>query len=234
MTSALAIIPAYQAAATIAEVVSDLRHAWQAAVGELPRVLVVNDGSTDATTRKAQRAGAEVIEHPSNRGKGAALRTGLARAAELRASVAVTLDADGQHPASEALQVLCHPAPSHALVLGVRDLIGAGAPRANQFSNAFSNAWLSVFSGRKLQDTQCGLRRYPVEQTLSLGARANGFGFEAEVVLRAARAGWPIDHVPIRVIYPPAGQRTTHFHPWRDPFRIVLRVIYTAATAGLK
>ena len=234
MTSALAIIPAYQAAATIGEVVSDLRASWQATLGEAARVLVVNDGSTDATAREAQRAGAEVLEHPSNRGKGAALRSGLEHAARLNAAVAVTLDADGQHPASEALRVLCHPAPAHALVLGVRDLPGAGAPRANQFSNAFSNAWLSAFAGRKLLDTQCGLRRYPVPETLALGARASGFGFEAEVVLRAARAGWPIEHLPTRVIYPPAHQRTTHFHRWRDPFRIVLRVLYTAATAGPK
>jgi glycosyltransferase involved in cell wall biosynthesis len=234
VTSALAIIPAYQAAATIAEVVSELRSAWQAALGETPRVSVVNDGSTDATSRHAQQAGAEVLEHPSNRGKGAALRTGLSHAAALNARVAVTLDADAQHPASEALRVFCHSAPSNALVLGVRDLIEAGAPRPNQFSNAFSNAWLSAFAGRKLLDTQCGLRRYPVRETLSLGARANGFGFEAEVLLRAARAGWPIEHLPVRVIYPPAGVRTTHFHPWRDPFRIVLRVIYTAATAGSK
>lgn len=234
MTPALAIIPAYQAAPTIADVVSDVRSAWQAALGELPRVVVVNDGSTDATSRQAQRAGADVLEHPSNRGKGAALRTGLAHAHGLKASIAVTLDADGQHPASEVVRVLGHPAPANALVLGVRDLEGAGAPRANQFSNAFSNAWLSAFAARKLLDTQCGLRRYPVRETLALGARANGFGFEAEVVLRAARAGLAIEHVPVRVIYPPAGERTTHFHPWRDPFRIVLRVIYTAATAGSK
>lgn len=234
MTSTLAIIPAYQAAASIAEVVAGLRSTWQTALGELPRVLVINDGSTDGTTRQAQQAGAEVIEHPSNRGKGAALRTGLWRARELNAAVAVTLDADGQHPASEALRVLCHPAPSNALVLGVRDLVGAGAPRPNQLSNAFSNAWLSAFAGRRLLDTQCGLRRYPVRETLAIGARSAGFGFEAELVLRAARAGWPIEHLPVRVIYPPAGERTTHFRPWRDPFRIVLRVIYTAATASPK
>ncbi len=234
MTPAFAIIPAYQAAATIAEVVSDLRSTWQAALGELPRVIVVNDGSTDATTQQAKRAGAEVIEHPSNRGKGAALATGLSRAAALNAAVAVTLDADGQHPASEALRVFSHPAHPTALVLGVRDLRAAGAPRPNQCSNAFSNAWLSAFARCQLLDTQCGLRRYPVRETLALRARASGFGFEAEVLLRAARAGWPIEHLSIRVIYPPAGVRTTHFHPWRDPFRIVLRVIYTAATAGSK
>lgn len=234
MPPALAIIPAYQAAATIGTVVSDLCSAWQTALGELPRVLVVNDGSTDATTREAQRAGAQVIEHPSNRGKGAALKTGLSQAAALGARVAVTLDADGQHPASEALRVLCHQASPDALVLGVRDLAEAGAPGPNRFSNAFSNAWLSAFARQRLLDTQCGLRRYPVHETLSLGARAKGFGFEAEVLLRAARAGWPIEHVPIQVIYPPIGERTSHFHPWRDPFRIALRVIYTAATAGPK
>jgi len=234
VTSALAIIPAYQAARTIGEVVSGLRSAWRAECAEELRVLVVNDGSTDATSREAERAGAEVLEHPSNRGKGAALRTGLSHALGLNAKVAVTLDADGQHPPSEAVRLLRYPAPPTTLVLGVRDLAGAGAPRANRFSNAFSNAWLSAFSGTTLLDTQCGLRRYPVAETLALDARANGFGFEAEVVLRAARAGWAIEHVPARVLYPPAGERTTHFHPWRDPFRIVLRVIYTAATAGRK
>jgi hypothetical protein len=117
------------------------------------------------------------------------------------------------------------------LVLGIRNLVQAGAPIANQWSNAFSNLWLSGFCGRQLLDTQCGLRRYPVKRTLLLNPRARGFGFEAEVILRAARARWCIEQVPVDVLYPPATERVSHFHTVRDPFRIVLRVVYTALTA---
>lgn len=232
MSSAVAIIPAYQAAASIGDVVAKLVEAWRGELAGEPHVIVVDDGSSDETGLQARRAGAEVLRHPENRGKGAALKTGLLRAHELEFQVAVTLDADGQHPPGEAVRLLRHPAPATALVLGVRDLIAAGAPKANRFSNSFSNAWLSGFSGLKLLDTQCGLRRYPVQATLELGVRSSGFGFEAEVLLRAARAGYRIEHMPVQVIYPPAEARTTHFHSVRDPFRIVLRVLHTAATAG--
>jgi hypothetical protein len=82
-----------------------------------------------------------------------------------------------------------------------------------------------------LADTQCGLRRYPVRETLGLDVRASGYGFEAEIILRAARAGWDIRQVPVQVIYPPEGERSSHFHAVRDPARIVARVLHTVATA---
>jgi hypothetical protein len=90
---------------------------------------------------------------------------------------------------------------------------------------------LSFALGRTLSDTQCGLRRYPLPETLALGGRASGYAFEAEVILRAARLGWEIEEVPVRVIYPPEHERITHFHSVRDPARIVYRVLYTLATA---
>jgi hypothetical protein len=89
----------------------------------------------------------------------------------------------------------------------------------------------SLFSRRRLTDTQCGLRRYPVDATLALEPRETGYGFEAEVILRAARAGWCIVEVPVRVIYPPEHERVSHFHVVRDPARIVFRVLHTFATA---
>ena len=220
-----AVIPAYQAERTIGSVVGELTGS------DSLNVVVVDDGSSDRTAEIAEAAGALVVRHPRNRGKGAALRTGLGRALELGAEVAVTLDADGQHPPTEALRLLADPAPAHALVLGIRDLVQAGAPRANRFSNAFSNFFIDLFSGLELGDTQCGLRRYPVEKTLRLGVRENGYGFEAEVILRAARARWTIAQVPVRVIYPPEAERTTHFRNVRDPARIVFRVLHTFATA---
>jgi len=227
---AVAVVPAYEAGRTVGEVVAALCSVWPNN-GAGPSVIVVDDGSSDDTSAAARSAGALVERHPTNRGKGAALRTGLRKAAELGAEVAVTVDADGQHPAEEAVRLLLDPAPREGLVLGLRDLVRDGAPRANQFSNQFSNLFVSWFSGHRLADTQCGLRRYPVRRTLDLGVRANGYGFEAEVILRAARARWPIAQVPVRVIYPPNGARTSHFHVVRDPTRIVLRILYTVATA---
>ena len=105
---AVAIVPAYQAGHSVGRVVSDLFRAWPRELGD-PAVLVVDDGSSDSTARSAEQAGATVIRHDRNRGKGAALKTGLFRARSLGAKVAVTVDADGQHPASEAMRVLVLP-----------------------------------------------------------------------------------------------------------------------------
>jgi hypothetical protein len=115
------------------------------------------------------------------------------------------------------------------LVLGVRDLVAAGAPRANQFSNRFSNVVLSGFARKKMSDTQCGLRRYPIAATLALGCRAEGYAFEAEILLRAVAARVRIREVPVDVIYPPEEERVTHFDSVRDPARIVAAVLRTMA-----
>jgi hypothetical protein len=144
--------------------------------------------------------------------------------------VAVSVDGDGQHPPSEALRMHESCDDPEALVLGVRDLIGAGAPRANQLSNRFSNLVLTGFTGRRLADTQCGLRRYPIEATLALGGREEGYGFEAEILIRGAARGMRFVQFPIEVIYPPEEERISHFDSVRDPTKIVLRVVRTVAS----
>ncbi len=225
MRQVLALVPAYQAGHSIAEVVTALMQTAAFGAG----VLVVDDGSTDGTFEAAQAAGAEVLRHGSNRGKGAALVTGLSHAHDSRIPMVVSMDADGQHLAVEAARLAQSEADPNALVLGTRDLQAAGAPLPNRFSNAVSNAFLSLFTGLCLKDTQCGLRRYPVAETLALGARGQRFEFEAEVVLRAARRRIPIVQVPVQVVYPQGTERQTHFDSVRDPWRIVWRVLQTLA-----
>ena len=75
------------------------------------------------------------------------------------------------------------------------------------------------------------MRRYPLPETLALGGKAEGYGYEAELILRAVRLGWEVVEVPVRVIYPPESERVSHFHSVKDPARIVLRVLHTLATA---
>jgi glycosyltransferase involved in cell wall biosynthesis len=217
---ACVIVPAYQAEKTLGAVVADLRAALPALQNE---ILVVDDGSTDRTAQVAVAAGCQLVSHGRNRGKGAALLTGLATARARGHEVAVTVDADGQHPAEEARRVLLAAADPEAFVLGIRALATAGAPRKNQVSNDISNFFISRFAGRTLSDTQCGLRRYPIAQTLRLAPRGEGYDFEAEVLLRAVWAGVPVVEEPIRVLYPE--DRVTHFHVVRDPWRIVRTVV---------
>jgi glycosyltransferase involved in cell wall biosynthesis len=220
------VIPAYEAARTVGGVVQAL-FASAPTDAALPIVIVIDDGSKDDTATIAARAGALVFRHAVNRGKGAALRTGFSLAQERGAEVAVTLDADAQHPAAQAWRLALHNASSDALLLGTRDLKAANAPRLNQVSNGISNFFLSTFGGTKLSDTQCGLRRYPLARTLKSGVEANGYAFEAEILLWAVLNAWPLVETPIEVIYPPETERVTHFHNVRDPVRIVGAVLRT-------
>jgi glycosyltransferase involved in cell wall biosynthesis len=220
---AAAIVPAYQVAPLVGNVVAELCAIWP----EPDAVFVIDDGSSDGTADVARRAGAIVLRHGHNRGKGAALKTGLAAAHARGFDVAVTVDGDAQHPPSEALRMHRRCDDTCALVLGIRDLANAGAPRANQLSNRFSNMVLSGFTGLGLSDTQCGLRRYPIATTLDMAGAEDGYGFEAEILIRAAARGVRIVELPIRVIYPPEHERITHFDSVRDPAKIVLRVVRT-------
>lgn len=226
------VVPAYEAARTIGSVVGDLR----SAIPELrDAIFVVDDGSRDATARIAAEAGAIVLASsargaaydrtatPVNLGKGTALRAGFEAARRRGMSVALTVDADGQHPANEARRVLFASGNATALVLGTRNLVRDGAPRANRFSNGVSNWFISRFAGHALGDTQCGLRRYPIDETLALGAHGEGYDFEAEVLLRSVWTGIEVVEEPVHVLYPP--DRTTHFETRRDIAQIVRTIV---------
>jgi glycosyltransferase involved in cell wall biosynthesis len=223
------VIPSYNPGHRLLEVVNELTALLEQAHLTVP-IVVVDDGSTDGSAQSIASLGVTLIKHERNRGKGAALKTALLWAQEHGIEQLVSLDADGQHPPAEAIRLLRVDAPRDALVLAVRDMAGAGAPKANQWSNRFSNRVLSLFGGRTLLDTQCGLRRYPVAATSQLAAPDDGYSFESDLVLRAARTGLPIVHIPSRVIYPPAEQRLSHFDSVRDPAKMVMRVVTTALT----
>ena len=225
-----AIIPALDAMDTVGDVVGGLLARWPEA-NRRGAVIVVDDGSADDTAGRARAAGALVVCHGNNRGKGEALRTGMTVARELGFRWAVTVDADGQHPPEEAARLACMRSDPRGLVLGVRALREAGAPRANQFSNGISNFFLSLFLRQRLLDTQCGLRRYPIAEVLGLDARSPGYAYEAEVLMLAVRAGLPFEQVSVRVLYPQENH-TTHFDAVRDPARIISRVLMTLAKSS--
>lgn len=221
MTTA-ALVPAYNAAASIADVV-------QGTGAVLTPVVVVDDGSSDDTAARAEAAGAVVVRQPVNRGKGAALVTGLRHLAEQGITHALTLDADGQHlPSQLPVLLAASAAAPEAIVVGVRKKEGHTIRGINRFGNWVADRLMKAIAGQPLPDTQSGFRVYPVAHTLALGTEGTRYEFETEVLLRAARAGMPLVGVPVEVFYPPVDERVSHYRPWRDTLRIigiVLRVL---------
>ena len=219
MAEVAALIPALDCEATIGAVV-------RGTLAHLPLVLVVDDGSSDRTADAAKAAGAEVLRLPANRGKGAALASGLRALREWGATHALTLDGDGQHLPGDVPTLLRASAEApRALVLGARQHEPGRLARVRAFGNRLANRWVRIACGAVLEDTQSGFRVYPIDATLALGCRARRFAFETEVVIQAVRAGLPIRSVPVRVWNPPPGERTSHFRGFSDTLRIVLTVI---------
>lgn len=209
------VVPAYDNARTLEAVVRGAREHGV-------RVIVVDDGSRDATPEILARVeGVEVVRHERNRGKGAALRSGFARALAAGCSHAVTVDADGQHPPEEIARfVAAARAEPTALILGDRDLAAAGAGLGSRLGRRNSNFWTWVETGLRLPDTQSGYRCYPLAAVDRLRLRTRGYDFEIEVLVKAAWTGVPIRSIACRVVYLPPGQRVSHMRPVLDFLRI--------------
>jgi glycosyltransferase involved in cell wall biosynthesis len=213
-----ALIPALDCASTIAEVV-------EGCLEHFDTVLVVDDGSRDATAEKARMAGAEVFSHGENLGKGMALRSGLEIFSERGVAHAVSLDGDGQHLPEEIPKLTAesfeHPG---ALVLGARP-VDRNVAALNRFGNDFANLWVRIATGRAFDDTQCGLRVYPIAATLALAPTGRRFDFETEILIRAVRAGLEIRTVAVQVYSPPPELRHSHYDKLWDTVRIIEMVV---------
>ena len=220
-----AIVPTYNNAGTLGAVLSAVRR-------QVAMVYVVDDGCTDATpqviadvcgadaaTREAR--GFRLLRHAANRGKGAALRTALreARAAGFR--YAVTIDADGQHPA-DAIPRLLAPLAAHpdALVTGARSFTHDRINGQSTFANRFSNFWYAVETLTLQPDTQCGMRVYPLRRLGTLLGVTDRYEAELALMVFAAWRGVEVVAVPIDAYYPPPEERVSWFRPARDFARI--------------
>lgn len=184
-------------------------------------VIVVDDGSTDATYDRIKRIeGIQILRHPSNRGKGAALLTGFAAAAKL-SDWAITLDADGQHHPEDAQRLIdAIPETGRPVIIGTRaGMLAADVPWTSRFGREFSNFWVRMSGGPAVADSQSGFRAYPLPECLYLGVSARRFQFELEVLVKASWNQMPVAEVPVRVSYTPGTPRISHFHPFFDFLR---------------
>ena len=219
------IIPVYNHAATVAQVVKD------AQALRFP-IFIVDDGSTDNTYDQIKEiAGIQILRHQQNLGKGAAIMTGFAAASAV-ADWAITIDADGQHYPQDAMRLIkAIPKKTRAVVVGARaDMVGKHVPWTSRFGRKFSNFWVRTSGGPAISDSQSGMRIYPLPEALNLKTKARRFQFEVEILVQAKRKGIPVVEAPVRVNYNPNGERISHFRPFVDFLRnssTFTRLIFT-------
>jgi len=212
------VIPAYQAAATITDVVSRAHRAVPEAI-----VYVVDDGSSDGTGAKAEKMLAgrgrriSVLIHPRNRGKGAALATGIAAALQDGAGVIVTLDADGQHPPEEIPRLARPVLEAGAdVVLGARARTGA-MPVGRRCTNWLSGVLASRVGGTRVPDAQTGFRALSRRAAQVVQPAEGRYAFELAFLLEALARGLRVVSVSVPTIYEGG---PSHFRRWTDTWRL--------------
>lgn len=190
------VIPCHNEADSIAGVVRRVRV-------QLPRVLVVDDGSTDATGDQARAAGAGVLRQPVRSGKGAALAAGWTAAAAAGWEWVLLMDGDGQHLPEESAVLLAAAGPLHPLIIGNRLQTPWAMPPLRRVINRWMSRRLSGLAGVALPDSQCGYRLAHLPTLLRLGLATRHFEIESEMCVAFARAGLDITFVPVTASYGP-------------------------------
>jgi glycosyltransferase involved in cell wall biosynthesis len=205
-----AIIPAFNEEKYIGDVVRRTR-------AKLGHVLVVDDGSSDATAAEARTAGAEVITQPQNRGKGEAIRTGLRHWQDQQLTWVLILDADAQHRPEEIDRFLNAVSTSDAkLFIGNRMKDLTRMPLVRRLVNRYMSNKISRACGQAIPDTQCGFRMIHRDVIPEMLVGADRFDYETEMLIKASRKGFRIESVPITTVY---CDEVSSIHPVRDTLR---------------
>ena len=226
-----AVIPALNESLRIRGVV-------EGALAQLETVIVVDDGSDDDTVERLAGLPVRVIRHPRRMGKGAALRSGFAEAGRLGARAVVTMDGDGQHDAADIPRLIAaanrHPG---CVVVGARLRNRAAQPPHRRRGNDFGDWGISWACGFRVVDSQSGQRLYPRDVFTLREVPGEGFAFEAQMLISAARdAGAGVVAVPIETRYACAGAalefRKSHFRLFRDLWAITSHVVAQVLKQG--
>ena len=211
------VIPTYNNCGTLSDVIDRT-------LAVCDDVIVVNDGSTDNTPLILSRYWNRitVVSYEHNAGKGCALKRGFRRALEMGFRYAVTLDADGQHyPEDIPVLLEANMENPGALIVGQRQgLESIERSAGSKFANSFSNFWFCVQTFKYLKDTQTGFRLYPLRKLHGLSMLTSKYEAELELLVFSAWHGVKLVSVPVRVYYPPQGERVSHFRPGMDFARI--------------
>lgn len=224
--SCCVLIPCFNEEKAIARVVGDV-----VALG-LP-VIVVDDGSDDATADVVAAMPVTLLRHDTRRGKGEAMRTGFREVLRQGFDEVVTMDGDGQHAAADVPRLIAaaHAFPGH-IVIGARLLDKAQQPPGRRRANAIADWGISCACAQPVADTQSGQRFYPREVIDLVELGTEHFVFETALLIKASRElGMGVVSVPIASRYQ-GGLRHSHFRPVHDVTRITLYTVGRAFHYG--
>jgi glycosyltransferase involved in cell wall biosynthesis len=211
----LAGIAAYNEARYVGSIVLQARQ-------YVDEVIVVDDGSTDNTAKVAELAGATVIRHAKNRGKGAAIQSILAEAKKRNPDILVLLDADAQHDPNE-IPILIKPvSEGFDLVIGSREAQKDKTPRYRRIGQKVLLRSTRLASKANISDSESGFRALSPKAINDLELKANGFAIESEMITLAADKNLRITEVPISNIYTMDGST---LHPIRHGIDVLSRII---------
>ena len=212
------VIPAFNEGKTVRKLVKEL-------LSIADRVVVVDDGSTDDTSGQAEDAGAVVLRHDRNCGKGASLRTGFAYAVRAGCEQIVTMDADGQHDWREVPLFVSEAERSGAdIILGTRMGSREGMPFIRLATNVVTSLIVSVLSRQKITDSQTGYRLIRREVLGKIDLVTSNYETESEILIKAGRKGFKISEIPIRTIYGGESSNINRFTDTLRFIRLVLRI----------
>ena len=210
------LIPTYNNDRTLRSVIDGVLEYTQ-------NIIIVNDGSTDSTSKiLSDYPQLQQIHVEKNKGKGNSLRLGFKHAVTLNYQYAITIDSDGQHFPEDIpvfVDELEKSEDKNILLIGARNMRHESVPKKSSFGNKFSNFWFLIETGIKLQDTQSGFRLYPLEALKNFKFYSSKFEFEIEVIVKSAWAGVAVKNIPVRVLYDET-DRVSHFRPFKDFTRI--------------
>ena len=206
------VIPVYNEGMAIAALVRQIRQQGLA-------VIVVDDGSSDGTSRLARDSGATVLANATNRGKGASLIQGFRYALAQGFDAVVTIDGDGQHDPEDIPAFLnLARASGEVIFIGNRMRQLKNMPWLRRTTNKFMSWLISQIAGQKISDTQCGFRLFKKELLAGLRLKTSKYETESEILIRAARLGFRIVSVPIKTIY--RGEKS-QINPLLDTWRFL-------------
>ena len=177
----LILLPVFNESKVIFSVIRSIqKEGWK-------KILVVDDGSTDNTYDKVKKTGAIILRHIINRGKGAAVKTGLEAAKKMGSEIVVTLDSDGQHNPKDIKKMVKQIKKGSDVVLGIRDFRKRNIPRYKVFVNYLGNILTWMFYGLWVSDSQSGFRVYNKKALSLIQTNNDRYEFETEIVREIVR-----------------------------------------------
>ena len=215
MQRSMIIVPTYNNQSSIKNVAKDiLEHGYD--------LIIVDDGSTEPVESlfsSSEKSNIYFIRHDVNKGKGAAITTGIKRAKELGFKYVGCMDGDSQHLASQMCKLI-NIYQEDQIIIGARNFNLEHIPNGSKFGRWFSNFWAQWDTGQKITDSLSGFRIYPIS-ILDLDIKTSRYDWEMEVLVRHADSGRKINETKIECYYPAPEERISHFRKFNDTMAIV-------------